>query len=105
MNYLASLPKTPLERKQITVDYSFWLQDDELLDQVQAVVVATSDQAAAGPVISADGIFLGVDRKTVTLFVQSGTAGQRYSLQLKALTSLTQIKEDGLYIKVQKGVA
>lgn len=104
MMMLGGYPKTPLERKQLTFDYSYWLQDGELLDSVQATVVLDTNQAADPMPVRVDGVFLAQDRKTVSLFVNSGTVGERYRVQLRALTDKTQVKEDGVYVRVQKGL-
>ena len=100
--------KTPSERREMRFDYSNWLCGNEVLRNFNTEVVPI-------PVI-VDGIEvedvapLTVDTVLVTgpmtakFFAQGGTVGFRYRVRLFALTSDTQLKEDGVLFYITPGV-
>jgi hypothetical protein len=95
--------KTPLERKQMKFDYSNWLCDAEVLRNFNTEVEPQQDDLDLTP-LTVDTVLV-VGPTTAKFFVQGGTEGFQYRVRLLALTSATQLKEDGVLINITPGVS
>lgn len=83
---LARFQKTSVERIKYTIDYTEWLDEGELLDQV---TLTTDD-----PDLVVDGYLLNEDKTQVAYFVSGGVSGFSYTVHTQAETSAGQLKED-----------
>ena len=100
--------KTPLERKLMRFDYSNWLCGNETLRNLNTevepvpVVVDGVEVLDLTPLI-VDTVLV-VSPTVAKFFVSGGTEGFRYRVRLLALTSATQLKEDGVLFNIIPGV-
>ena len=78
---LGKYHKRPTERKRYNVDFSVWLDDDELVEEVTFVVTPQTE-----PVFDVDEYHL-VDGKIVVFYVSGGQPGVKYDVELRAITS------------------
>jgi hypothetical protein len=92
---VARFKKTPAERKQYTVDYSSWLETEEIISGLAVTVTPATD-----PVLEADSSYILPDNKGVGFYIRGGTAGQIYDVDLIVTTSTGQIKEDVIVMQV-----
>ncbi len=73
--------KRPTERKRYNIDYSIWLDDDELVEEVTFVVTPQTQNQ-----FDVDEYHL-VDGKLVVFYVSGGEANVQYDVEIRALTS------------------
>lgn len=101
--------KTPLERKHLKFDYSNWLCNDEVLRNFNTEVVLIPRTVNDDPVVDLSPLtvdtVLVVSPTTAKFFVNGGTPGFQYRVRLLALTSATQLKEDGILFNITSGVS
>lgn len=90
MAVLGSFNQTPIERKRYRIDYSDWLQGDEVLNSISF----TTAPAPSSPVAAVDAYAIDADKKHVTCFVSGGVDLETYRIHILAITSLDQHKED-----------
>lgn len=105
---LARYNKTPLERRQMKFDYSNWLCDNEVLrnfnPEVEPIpVIVDGIEVEDLSPLTVDTALV-VNPTTAKFFVQGGTEGFQYRVRLLALTSATQLKEDGILFNITSGV-
>jgi hypothetical protein len=100
---IARYNKTPLERRQLKFDYSNWLCDSETLRNFNTEVEPQQDDIDPTP-LTVDSVFV-VSPTVAKFFVQGGTEGFQYRIRLLALTSATQLKEDGVLFNITPGVS
>lgn len=106
---LARYNKTPLERRQMKFDYSNWLCGSETLRnfniEVEPVpVVVDGVEVEDLTPLTVDTVLV-VNPTTAKFFVQGGTERFQYKIRLLALTSATQLKEDGILFNITSGVS
>lgn len=92
---VARFKKSPAERKQYTVDYTSWLEADEIISGLAVSVTPATD-----PVLEVDGSYILPSNKGVAFYVRGGIAGSIYAVDLIVSTSTGQIKEDVVTMQV-----
>lgn len=101
--------KTPTERRQMKFDYSNWLCDNETLrnfnTEVEPVPVLVDGVEVEDLAPLTVDTVLVVSPTVAKFFVQGGTEGFKYRVRLLALTSATQLKEDGVLFNIIPGVS
>lgn len=85
---IGKFAKAPGDRKKYTVDYSQWLDNQELITDVQSFV--PDDEFG----IYVDGLLVSTDGKSLDMFVSGGQESVSYDLGLRIETSGNQIKDD-----------
>jgi hypothetical protein len=100
---VARFTKSPSERKRYDVDYSQWLEGEEVITGAVATVFPDSSSADSTPVF-VDSIVIFPGATGIAFFANAGTAGRSYKLRLVTQTTLTEIKEDGIVFVVTSGV-
>jgi hypothetical protein len=93
---IARFTKSPVERKQYTVDYASWLESAEIIETVAITITPASD-----PVLQADGAYVLPTNKGIAFYLTGGINGQSYVVSLVVVTSAGQIKQDTLQVQVQ----
>lgn len=91
---IGDLDKQPAEVKRVVIDYSQWLQASETITAVESFFDPDN-----GLVMVEDPEF-DTAAKTVTLLIGGGTDQIDYVVTLRAHTTLQQIKEDELLVRV-----
>ena len=101
--------KTPTERRQMKFDYSNWLCDNETLRNFNTEIVIIPPKVDGveleDPAPMTVDTVLVVGPTVAKFFVQGGTEGFQYRVRLLALTSATQLKEDGVLFHITPGVS
>lgn len=92
---LGKYSKRPTERKRYNVDYSVWLDEDELIEDVTVTVTPTTD-----PEFDVDEYHL-VDGKFMVFYVSGGTSGTVYDVELKAVTTKGDIEVNNISYSVR----
>lgn len=90
---IGDFDKQPAEVKRVVIDYSQWLQSTESLTSVEVMFDPVGLTNVEEPDVDAAA-------KTITLLLGSGTDQIDYIVTLRAHTSLQQIKEDELMVRV-----
>lgn len=93
---LGSFTKRPSERKRYNVDYSIWLDDDEVLDEVTFEVTPATD-----PAFSVDEYHIANDR-IVIFYVSGGEPTTTYEVVLTAKTSKGDIEVNSVSYSVTR---
>ena len=106
---LARYNKTSLERRQLKFDYSNWLCGNETLrnfnTEVEPVpIVVDGIEVEDLTPLTVDTVVV-VSPTVAKFFVNGGTEGFQYRVRLLALTSATQLKEDGVLFNITPGVS
>jgi hypothetical protein len=101
--------KTPLERREMRFDYSNWLCDRETLrnfnpEVVPIPVIVDEVEVLDLAPLTVDTVLV-TSPTTAIMFVQGGTEGFQYRIRLLALTSASQLKEDGVLFNITSGVS
>lgn len=81
--------QSPSERKRYALDYSCWLEDDEVLTNA-TFVITPSDV----PAFEVDAHSVSADGKSIVFYTSGGVDGTKYKLEVFAVTSYGQTKED-----------
>lgn len=89
------LKKTAVEVKRVTLDYSRWLGDTEIISakSFTALPVTSPALLVATSAIASDG-------KSVAAYVEGGVDDTAYDLIVQITTSTGQIKQDDLKVTV-----
>lgn len=80
--------KAPADRKRYVVDYTDWLNDNELVTTVSVTGNVPSDN------FFVDGYIVDTGGKEIIFFVSGGVSGEEYVVTITINTDLGQIKED-----------
>lgn len=91
---VGDVDKQPGETKRYVWNYSSWLGTGEVL--VDCAVVADSDELE----IVDGSVEIGEDNQTIIALVRGGEDGGEYVLTVTATTSLGQVKEDEVIVRV-----
>jgi len=92
---VGKIKKTTAEVKRVTLDYSRWLGDTEIITtKTFAATPATDTALTVGTsAIAADG-------KSVTMYIEGGEDDNVYDLLVQVVTSAGQIKEEEVKVTV-----
>lgn len=92
---VGKIKKTTAEVKRVTLDYSRWLGDTEIISAKSFSITPTTDTALAvgTSAIASDG-------KSITLYVEGGEDDNVYDLIAQITTSAGQIKQDEVKVTV-----
>lgn len=93
MAKLGKFAKTPIERKEYSIDYASWLRAPETLS-----VVAYE---FSPPGMTIDGTAVASGRKAISFFAGGGNDGETYELLITVTTSDGQNKEDAVLFVVR----
>jgi len=91
---IAKFRKAPADRKRYVINYSDWLNEDEILESVSMSGNAEDDE------FYVDGYIIGETGKDVIFFVSGGVDCKEYDVYCTVHTSWQQIKEDYVTIVV-----
>ena len=88
--------KAAVERRQLIVDYSCWLQEAEELTGFQTLVEPlTADAPLTVSITYSDAA-----RTKLSMFVAGGKGNNGYVVQLLVTTDLGQLKRDDIGVRV-----
>lgn len=87
---LGAFTKRPTERKRYNVDYSIWLDDDEVLEDISFSVAPQTE-----PPFEVDEYHL-ANGRTVVFYVSGGLANTSYEVTLTAVTSKGDVEINSL---------
>jgi hypothetical protein len=93
---LGNFVKTPDERKRYAIDYSEWLDTDELVDSY-TFAVAPSETGG----LEVDASSLSTDETTIVFFVNDGNDGTQYTVTATTTTTGGQVKQDTILFQVR----
>ena len=88
--------KAITERRRLYVDYTCWLEDAEILTNLQVSVAPYTEEA---PIVVNQG-FVDAAHKKMVIFVSGGEANTSYVLSLLVTTDAGQVKKDDIGIRV-----
>lgn len=92
---LAKFVKEPGERKRYTLDYAEWLEDSELISNVEFTITPSG-------ALTVDSYSLGSPATNVVFFASGGVDGVTYSVEARITTSVGQIREDQVTFAVKE---
>lgn len=93
---LARFTKEPSERKRYAIDYSDWLDTGETID---SVTFSVTPLQAGG--LEVDAYSISNPATSVVFFVNFGTSGTTYTVEVTINTSGGQIKQDQVLYSVR----
>lgn len=96
MSVLKTFSKTAVERRRLYVDYGCWLEDTEILTDIQVVVSPLTEDAP----LTADVAFADVTNKKITFFAGAGVGNTLYTIQMIVRTNAGQVKRDDIGMRV-----
>ena len=99
MTILATFIKQPIERKDYDVEYNEWFAFDpsDFLDAVDADVTLISGNPSPPLLVER----IDITATTAKLWVQGGTSGARYKIDITATTRAGRIDQSELIFKVK----
>lgn len=101
MMILAKLVKTPAERRRYEVDYSAWLADGEtIVSVIFSVSQDNLDDTPVSPLV-VDAYAIASPATNIVIFVSLGDVSESYAVDIKATTSIGQVKEDTIRFSVR----
>ena len=89
--------QSPADRKRYEVVYSDWLNEDELVSDVEISVPVNHDG------FYVDGYMANNDGKSVAFYVSGGVEGGEYDVTVRIETTMQQVKEDWVTFVVTGG--
>lgn len=93
---LKTYRKMPSERRRLYLDYSCWLEENEVLSAFQVTVVPFTTDSP----LSVTSSYPDDEHKKLMLYVAGGKANQNYTLQMLVTTDQGQIKQDNVGVMV-----
>jgi hypothetical protein len=88
--------KAAVERRRLYLDYSCWLEPDEVLTDVQTTIYPYTDE---NPIVVSNG-YPDATNKKLVMFVSGGVGNTTYTIQTLIRTDAGQIKRDDIGIVV-----
>jgi hypothetical protein len=95
MALIGTFEKSSAEVKLYTVDYTRWLDTNEVIEDVAVAI-----SPLTSPSLQATGAFIVVGGKQVKFYLQSGVLNQVYIVRLVVSTSNGQVKESTIQVTV-----
>ena len=95
MSILGGVQKAAVERKKFVVDYTRWLEDEELLVAFTIATTPVTDTP-----LEVSGGFIDSGARKIIFYLGAGQAGYNYAVRLIAQTSIGQQKLDQLNMGV-----
>ena len=100
---LGKLTKQSVEKQNYFIRYDEYLQDGEVLTDVIGTSVPLG--IAVDPLVVDNFTLIGpvimVNKKDIEFWLEGGLDGMNYKLEITATTSLDNIKQDELKVKVK----
>jgi hypothetical protein len=88
--------KHAVERRQLVVDYSCWLQELETLTGFQVLIEPLTEEAPLTVTIA----YSNVEQTKLAMYVSGGKGNNGYIVQLMVTTDLGQLKRDDIGVRV-----
>jgi hypothetical protein len=96
MSIVKSFRKAKVERRQLVLDYSCFLQEAERLTDFQVII---SPYTETGP-LSLDVGYVDADHKKLSMFAAGGIGNTSYVIQMVVRTDAGQTKRDDIGMRV-----
>ena len=97
---IGKITKQPVERQNFYIRYSEYLQDSEVL------VSVTGTLDVVDPLVPGELYLVGPtilpNSSDVEFWLEDGIAGNTYKLEITAVTSLGNVKQDEFKIKIKE---
>jgi len=88
--------KAAIERRRLYLDYSCWLEESEMLIDLQVIVSPDTPEA---PIAITSG-YTDVTQKKLVIFASGGLPNTDYILSMRVRTDEGQVKKDDLGLRV-----
>jgi hypothetical protein len=95
-NVIKTFQKAAVEKRRLYLDYSCWLEEAETISNFS---VSATPYTAEAPIVVASG-YVDAAHKKLVVFVSGGVPKTNYEITFVAQTSLTQIKQDIIGVRV-----
>jgi hypothetical protein len=88
--------KTVVERRRLYIDYSCWLEENEVLTDFQVTI---SPYVTTSPLVITNA-YADATFKKMAMFIAGGQANTDYTIQMVVRTDEGQVKRDDIGMRV-----